>query len=128
MQTFELFRPPPDERKARFGGVAALTLLMAGYGGQAAAQTACPGSGPTITANVVVLDNPTVFNRLGAQNPNWITYALLRDVVDVTTRVPCSVAACSAGNVMLRPDKRPRPLVVRSVADGCLAVNFTNLL
>ncbi|MGB5538836.1 MAG: hypothetical protein WBO37_01960, partial [Gammaproteobacteria bacterium] len=35
----------------------------------------------TITANVVVLDNPTVFNRLGAQNPNWITYALERDVV-----------------------------------------------
>ena len=35
----------------------------------------------TITANVVVLDNPTVFNRLGAQNPNWITYALRRDVV-----------------------------------------------
>ena len=35
----------------------------------------------TITANVVVLDNPTLFNRLGAQNPNWITYALERDVV-----------------------------------------------
>ena len=32
----------------------------------------------TITANVVVLDAPTVFNRLGAQNPNWISYALER--------------------------------------------------
>ena len=29
---------------------------------------------------------------------------------------------------MLRPDKRPRPLVVRSVAGACLTVNFTNLL
>ena len=34
-----------------------------------------------ITANVVVLDSPTVFNRLGAQNPNYIVYALRRDVV-----------------------------------------------
>ena len=42
----------------------------------------------TITADVVVLDNPTVFNRLGAQNPNWITYALRRDVVDVRTGTP----------------------------------------
>ena len=85
----------------------------------------------TITANVVVLDNPTLFNRLGAQNPNWITYALERDVVvanrtdpnDPANGTPCSEANCTAGNVELRPDKRPRPLVVRSVAGGCLTVN-----
>jgi hypothetical protein len=90
----------------------------------------------TITANVVVLDNPTVFNRLGAQNPNWITYALERDVVvanrlnpdDPANGTPCSQTACTAGNVELRPDKRTRPLVVRSVAGSCLTVNFTNLL
>ncbi|MGD8931223.1 MAG: hypothetical protein PVI52_01545, partial [Chromatiales bacterium] len=84
--------------------------------------------GRTITANVVVLDNPTVFNRLGAQNPNWISYALQRDVVDAVTQIPCSQAPCTAGNVMLRPDKRPRPLVVRAAAGDCLTVNFTNLL
>ena len=82
----------------------------------------------TITANVVVLDNPTVFNRLGAQNPNWITYALERDVVDKSTQIPCSMGACTPGKVELRPDKRTRPLVVRSVAGACLTVNFTNLL
>ena len=82
----------------------------------------------TVTANVVVLDNPTVFNRLGAQNPNWITYALERDVVDRATQIPCSETSCTAGNVELRPDKRPRPLVVRSAAGDCLTVNFTNLL
>jgi hypothetical protein len=82
----------------------------------------------TITANVVVFDSPTVFNRLGAQNPNWITYALERDVVDKSTDTPCSETACSAGNVELRRDKRPRPLVIRSVAGSCLTVNFTNLL
>ena len=90
----------------------------------------------TITANVAVLDSPTVFNRLGAQNPNWITYALLRDVVQAVPDAngilqpgaPCTQAACTPGNVMLRPDKRPRPLVVRSVAGSCLTANFTNLL
>jgi hypothetical protein len=92
----------------------------------------CPGEGITITANVVVFDNPTVFNRLGAQNPNWITYALERDVVHSSGpnsgEVCGQPAACKAGNVRLRPDKRPRPLVIRSVEDGCLTVNFTNLL
>ncbi|MDH3643976.1 MAG: hypothetical protein OES38_17860, partial [Gammaproteobacteria bacterium] len=87
----------------------------------------------TITANVVVLDNPTVFNRLGAQNPNWITYALQRDViaVDPVTRLPTGDIPgtnLTAGNVELRPDKRTRPLVVRSVAGSCLTVVFTNLL
>ena len=86
--------------------------------------------GQTITASVVVFDNPTVFNRLGAQNPNWITYALQRDVVNRTSQVPCSMegANCEAGNVELRPDKRPRPLVIRSVEGACLDITFTNLL
>jgi hypothetical protein len=89
----------------------------------------------TITANVVVLDNPTVFNRLGAQNPNWITYALRRDVIDVRTGTPEGIAdvngvvgVLEAGFVELRSDKRPRPLVVRSAAGDCLTVNFQNLL
>jgi hypothetical protein len=102
-----------------------VATLAAGTSANAAIQ--CD---QTITANVVVLDNPTVFNRLGAQNPNWITYALERDVVNRSTQVPCSMAGanCTAGNVELRRDKRPRPLVIRSVAESCLTVNFTNLL
>ncbi len=105
--------------------------LYVGGSGTAEAAVSCP---QTITANVVVLDNPTVFNRLGAQNPNWITYALKRDVVvmnpDGTPGAVCTDPGvnCSPGNVMLRPDKRPRPLVVRSVAGACLNVTFTNLL
>ncbi len=104
--------------------------LYVGGSGTAEAAVSCP---QTITANVVVLDNPTVFNRLGAQNPNWITYALKRDVVAIPANpggplIPCTQTQCTAGNVMLRPDKRPRPLVVRSVAGACLNVTFTNLL
>jgi len=103
----------------------ALFVASLGAGRNAYAAVSCTD---TITANVVVLDNPTVFNRLGAQNPNWITFALKRDVIDKTTKVPCSQTACTAGNVELRPDKRTRPLVVRSIAGSCLTVNFTNYL
>jgi len=111
-----------------------MSLGSLGYAPVAKAAIDCSRE---ITANVAVLDSPTVFNRLGAQNPNWITYALLRDVVQATPDANgilqpgavCTTAGnCSAGNVMLRPDKRPRPLVVRSVAGACLTVNFTNLL
>jgi len=112
--------------------------LGAGKNAYAGADENFCDSRQMITANVVVLDNPTVFNRLGAQNPNWITYALERDVVyknntpgggsDPLNGTPCSMTTCTAGNVELRPDKRPRPLVVRSVAGSCLTVNFTNLL
>jgi hypothetical protein len=105
----------------------AIFVATLATGQKANAQVSCASE---ITANVVVFDNPTVFNRLGAQNPNWIVYALERDAINRTTRVPCSEAGanCQAGNVELRPDKRPRPLVVRSVAGACLTVNFTNLL
>jgi hypothetical protein len=101
------------------------------------AQVTCD---QTITANVVVFDNPTVFNRLGAQNPNWITYSLRRDAIFMNrgnpldedngrplTQVNRPIDQL-VGNVEQRPDKRPRPLVLRSVAGACLTVNFQNLL
>ena len=36
--------------------------------------------------------------------------------------------AAFVGNVALRPDKRPRPLVLRIVEGDCLTINLTNLL
>jgi hypothetical protein len=117
---------------------AGLVLLALGLIFPAASEAAIPDDAPTITVNVVVLDNPTVFNRLGAQNPNWITYALRRDVVfqnrldpddpDNGTPITQLTRMDLAGNVELRPDKRPRPLVVRSVAGAKLTVHFQNLL
>jgi len=101
---------------------------------------AAPACDLTITANVVVFDSPTVFNRLGAQNPNWITYSLRRDAIfmnrgnpmDSDNGKPLTMVtrpiADLVGNVEQRPDKRPRPLVIRSVAGSCLTVNFQNLL
>ena len=72
---------------ARRRGVPKFLAAIAAFAFGAGAYVADTGTAEavqcdrTITANVVVLDNPTVFNRLGAQNPNWITYSLLRDVV-----------------------------------------------
>jgi hypothetical protein len=123
-----------------------LALFVASLGfGQRASAALPPQCDNTITASVVVLDNPTIFNRLGAQNPNWMMYALKRDVVHKSSassgkggqacELPPLTAdgeprdnGCKEGEVELRPDKRPRPIVVRSVEGACLTVNFTNLL
>ena len=84
----------------------------------------------TVTANVVVFDTPIMFNRLGAQNPNWITYALRRDVVNIATGLPLTAngAAATPGGVAMRKDKRVRPLVLRVNEGECLQVSFQNLL
>jgi hypothetical protein len=91
--------------------------------GPAAAQ------GRTITANVVILDHVLVFNRLGAQNVNGMIYALKRDVVDAAgVALTEPTARAIPGQVRLRDDKRPRPLVLRVNVGDTLVVNFTNLL
>lgn len=77
----------------------------------------------TKTAEVVALDQPFFYNRLGAVNPAGMIFALRRDVVSLdggTTLIP--------GNVGLRDGKRPRPIVLRLNAGECLAISFQNLL
>jgi hypothetical protein len=99
----------------------------------AAACGELPGT-RTITAQVVALDQAFDYNRLGATNPAGMMYALRRDVVvksgpdqgTALTRLPESAA--QAGNVMLRPDKRARPLVLRANVGDCLQIRFQNLL
>lgn len=99
-----------------------MSVLICGVSVPAWAQ------GRTITADVVILDHVLVFNRLGAQNVNSMIYALKRDVVDLAG-VPLTMGGAAVpGQVMLRPDKRPRPLVLRVNAGDTLVVNFTNLL
>jgi hypothetical protein len=83
----------------------------------------------TVTANVVALDQPIMFNRLGAQNVNYMMYALERDVINIDSGKPLTKGGAKVpGQVSLRPDKRPRPLVLRVAAGQCLKVNLTNLL
>ena len=150
------------------GGLMAVGSLTYAPSAEAGAPGTCPGN--TVTANVVAIDQSIMFNRLGAQNVNWMVYALERDVVVVdkdrkdpvldedgypvldeydnpvlvdvdpedmygnpippNTPLKKSNADMStiAGNIALRPDKRPRPLVLRVAAGDCLQVKLTNLL
>jgi plastocyanin len=89
-----------------------------------AGGTELPKSNRTIVADVVALDQPFLWNRLGTSQPSGMIFALKRDVV---SRDPNS-KDLKPGMVMLRPGKRPRPLVLRMNTDDKLQVNFTNLL
>ncbi|HSM86919.1 MAG TPA: multicopper oxidase domain-containing protein [Candidatus Limnocylindrales bacterium] len=71
---------------------------------------------------MVALDQPFFLNRLGALEATGMMFALRRDVV------PISGTTLTAGNVQLRSDKRPRPLVLRMNVGDCLTITFTNLL
>lgn len=75
------------------------------------AQAAC------VTADVVAIDQAFYYNRLGAMNPSGMMYALKSDVVARDGAIQPSF-----GNVMLRPDKRTRPLVLRVNEGDCLTV------
>jgi len=81
------------------------------------------GSGRTIVAHVVALDQVYVYNRFGAFNPDGMIFALERDVVPIDPSEPIG-----PGNAMLRLDKRPRPLVLRVNVGDKLVVYFKNLL
>eukprot|EP01030_Chromulinospumella_sphaerica_P020947 gene20947-20873_t len=104
-----------------------LSLLVASMLGIELAEAAvrCERN---LVANVVALDQPLMFNRLGAQNANGMMFALRRDVVDDHERSLAQGGSAVPGNVSLRPDKRPRPLVLRVAAGECLTVNLQNLL
>ncbi|HEV8183838.1 MAG TPA: multicopper oxidase domain-containing protein, partial [Candidatus Angelobacter sp.] len=77
----------------------------------------------TTQADVVALDQVYFWNRLGAVEPQGMVFALLRDIVPINTTI-----GIAPGNVQLRSDKRPRPLVLRVNAGSCLQINFRNLL
>ncbi|MBI4286492.1 MAG: copper oxidase [Chloroflexi bacterium] len=86
-------------------------------------------AGRTIIANVVAIDQPIIYNRLGAVTPGGMIYALRRDIVNKISGIPEAKGGYIApGQVMLRPDKRPRPLTLRLNAGDVLQINFQNLL
>ena len=83
----------------------------------------------TIYADVVAIDQQFYYNRLGAWNPAGMIYALRRDVVDNNTGMTeIEGGNLTAGQVSLRSDKRPRPIVLRANIGDCLEIRFTNLL
>ncbi|HEX4966047.1 MAG TPA: hypothetical protein VF173_34880, partial [Thermoanaerobaculia bacterium] len=113
---------------------AAVFLSLALPGRAAVQKRVCER---TVTANVVALPQVIYLNRLGAHIPNGMMFALARDVVqaDATGKIlqplkTCypDATQCTPGLVTLRPDKRPRPIVLRANEGDCLKIVFTNLL
>ena len=94
----------------------------------------------TVKVQVVALDQPWMWNRLGAAQPGGMIYALYGDVVnnwdgselpDPYNLSPDdreNLAKKLTGNVRLRDDKRARPLVLRANKGDCLEITFWNLL
>jgi hypothetical protein len=114
--------------------------LLAAGGAQAAIQPPLPpvplGCANQTVANVVALDQPYFFNRFGAVEPQGMIYALVRDIVpssDLDGLPDPGVTYTPNGNLLagqvkLRADRRPRPLVLRVNAGDCLLIHFWNLL
>lgn len=59
--------------------LSSLVLALLGWETTSEAAVQCQR---TLVANVVALDQPLMFNRLGAQNANGMMFALREDVVD----------------------------------------------
>jgi len=116
--------------------LSSLVLLLMAVSAQAQIQQIAPIDGEalalptpapvcerTVKANVVALDQVIMYNRLGTVNPGGMIYALKQDVVAIDP-----LKGLVAGNVRLRSNKRPRPIVLRMNNGDCLQVSFTNLL
>src|ERR1044071_9167911 len=102
-------------------GIAAMVFFANAL--PAAAQNCTPSN--TKTANVVALDQPFFWNRLGTVQPQGMIFALKGDVINKSGNPADPLIA---GQVMLKETKRPRPIVLRMNVGDCLTINFTNLL
>src|SRR5579864_1924327 len=118
--------------------------VLAAAAAAAAAEPAMPAAAPpppaarctaenTVKAWVIAFDRVIVMNRFGAQIPAGMIYTLARDgfpadTKDFTDANSCRYQKCQPGQVKLRPNKRPRPLVLRANEQDCLQIYFTNLL
>jgi hypothetical protein len=71
----------------------------------------------TINADVVVLAQPYMLNRLGASMPNALIYSLSNDIKGSTPT-----------DIQLQPWKRARPIVLRANQGDCLRITLTSLI
>jgi hypothetical protein len=115
--------------RIRFHRTAAvcLGLLLPALGSALAAQPASPPCTETVTARVVALDTTIFANRLGAQLPGAMVFALANDVEPDGVGDPDDWTTWQAGKVKLKHYKRQRPIVLRVNKGQCLTVLFRNL-
>jgi hypothetical protein len=127
-----------SKKLIRLGACSILALIVI-FALPAVAQESDFACNRTIKAQVVALDQPWMWNRLGAAQPGGIIYALYGDVVksngdelrdpwNLSPEDRVQLAKDLAGNVRLRDDKRARPLVLRANKGDCLEITFWNLL
>jgi manganese oxidase len=108
--------------------------LIVGTGSAHAQVAGACTTANTVIANVAAIDQAWVWNRYGAIQPHGMMFALMRDVRVLDPAAPTGQRPLNAGEsfspgrVVLRLDKRPRPLVLRVNKGSCLEVRFTNLL
>src|SRR6516164_3238105 len=105
-----------------------LTVMAIAFGALAAANAGPADAAAcdrrrTMHADVVAFDQPMMINRFGTSRPQGMIYALRQDVVVID-----AAQGLVPGNVQLRADKRPRPLVLRVNVGDCLKIDFQNLL
>ena len=107
-------------------GIAAfLVLVPVLQDARAASSSPLSSCTRTVKADIVAFEQAYLLNRFSAFVPAGMLFALRRDVVPLD---PALGSAPTPGNAMLRPDKRPRPIVLRVNEGDCLEVTFTNLL
>ncbi|HKH44566.1 MAG TPA: hypothetical protein VKM72_07875 [Thermoanaerobaculia bacterium] len=134
------------DRRFAVLAVLAFVLLVSGAGPalaqqeeaqkqELAAQELAAQCRRTVTAHVVALNQPLYMNRLGANMPGGMIFALAGDVFpqgtepeDQTVKKSCRFQTCTHGQVQLRDGKRPRPIVLRANEGDCLEIQFKNLL
>ncbi|MDP9192511.1 MAG: copper oxidase [Acidobacteriota bacterium] len=117
----------PRMRAARFSAFVLLSFIaLTNSFAQAAprSEAAKPRCESIVRADVIAFDWAYQINRLGTTRTNGELYAL-RD--DVMSSDPAN-RELRPGKIMLRPDKRPRPIVLRVNAGSCLEIKFANLL
>ena len=83
-----------------------------------------------VSAYVVALDQVLFANRLGAEVPSGMIYALVGDVQPSPGSIadPYDWYSWVPGEVQLKKYKRPRPIVLRVNRGQCLQIYFRNLL
>src|SRR6266849_5529782 len=90
----------------RYFALTSYALILLAVAG-ASAQEQAPACRRTITGQVVALEQPLFFNRLGAWLPGGMMYALKRDVVPIPASGNPSrnAKSCADGGVSCQPGK-----------------------
>ena len=81
----------------------------------------------TVYVEMAAIEQPFMYNRLGAAQPTGMVFALTKDL-DTTLPSSGKIPDSFLGTVRLNSNKRPRPIVLRANEGDILKIKFTNLL